>query len=97
MTQLLVSVRNGVEAREALAGGAPWIDAKDPHRGSLGRPEIGQLVEIREVVADRATLSAACGELLDAIPQGWLDALAGYALAKAGLSRCAEVADWPLR
>ena len=39
MTGLLVSVRDGQEARAALDGGAAVIDVKEPLRGSLGLPQ----------------------------------------------------------
>ena len=35
--RLLVSVHNATEAREALLGGADWIDLKDPQRSAVGR------------------------------------------------------------
>ena len=34
--RLLVSVRNSREAIDALAGGADWIDLKEPANGTLG-------------------------------------------------------------
>lgn len=62
MTQLLVSVRNAVEAEAALAGGAQVIDVKEPSRGSLGRAEDATLAEVVRVVARRQPISAALGE-----------------------------------
>jgi uncharacterized protein (UPF0264 family) len=97
MTQLLVSVRNAEEAREALAGGADWIDAKEPARGSLGLAAPRQLAGIRRAVGGRAPLTAACGELLDGIPPDRLRSLTGYRLLKAGLARCVRSADWSRR
>ena len=36
LPKLLVSVRDVSEAEAALAGGADWIDLKEPQAGSLG-------------------------------------------------------------
>jgi uncharacterized protein (UPF0264 family) len=63
MTQLLVSVRSAAEAETALAGGAHVIDVKEPSRGSLGRADDATLAEVVRVVAGRAPVSAALGEL----------------------------------
>jgi len=62
--QLLVSVRNLAEARQAVAGGADWIDLKDPQQGPLGpvRPAVAR--EVAETFFARHPLSAAAGELL---------------------------------
>jgi len=62
MTQLLVSVRSRAEAEAALAGGADWIDVKEPSRGSLGRADDCTLADITTFVAGRRTVSAALGE-----------------------------------
>jgi len=48
MTRLLVSVRSVDEARLAAAGGADFIDLKDPARGALGGLPAGT---IRDIVA----------------------------------------------
>lgn len=64
-TQLLVSVRSAVEALAALAGGADFIDIKEPAHGSLGRPEDDV---VRQVVASLGVsrpISMALGELRD--------------------------------
>ena len=65
MTGLLVSVRDAMEARAALHGGADLIDIKEPRAGSLGSAEVGTWREICEVVATAKPLSVALGELLD--------------------------------
>lgn len=60
--RLLVSVRDAVEAAEALAGGADVVDAKEPRLGALGpvRPDV--LRSIARAVAGAAPLSAALGD-----------------------------------
>jgi uncharacterized protein (UPF0264 family) len=63
--QLLVSVRDSLEAEAALSGGADLIDVKEPARGSLGRADEANLDAIRNVVAGRRPVSAALGELCD--------------------------------
>lgn len=94
MTRLLVSVRNGEEAAVALAGGASWIDVKEPLQGPLGAPSREQLRDVRQAVSDRATLSAALGELTC---QTYLPLLAhfeGFSYVKVGLSGCAATRGW---
>jgi (5-formylfuran-3-yl)methyl phosphate synthase len=88
--KLLVSVRNAAEAEAALAGGADWIDLKEPARGALGAVDARQAREIAKVVAGRAPISAALGELLD-----WSNSTAsellsidGISYFKLGLSLC---------
>lgn len=61
--RLLVSVRDAEEAREAVAGGAEIIDAKDPASGSLGQVSAGALVAIAEAVPPGIRLSAALGDV----------------------------------
>jgi uncharacterized protein (UPF0264 family) len=60
--RLLVSVASAWEAREALAGGAEIIDAKDPLAGALGPVAVGVLRDIHAAIAGRRTLSAALGD-----------------------------------
>lgn len=47
--QLLVSVRNGEEARLAIAGGCDILDVKEPSRGSLGMADLDQIAEVLHV------------------------------------------------
>jgi uncharacterized protein (UPF0264 family) len=98
MTRLLVSVRSAGEARDALAGGADLIDVKEPERGSLGRAEGRVWREVASVVAGRAPVSAALGELaeFDPSPGDFADWRA-VQFAKLGLAGCAALADWPRR
>src|SRR4051812_37742249 len=72
---LLVSVRNIVEARAALAGGCDVLDVKAPERGSLGMAvaeEIERIVcetmAVRRQGPDPIPVSAALGEARE-----WLD------------------------
>jgi uncharacterized protein (UPF0264 family) len=60
--QLLVSVATAADAKEALAGGAHVIDAKDPARGALGAVSSRVLHAIRTAVAGVRPLSAAMGD-----------------------------------
>jgi len=62
---LLVSVADAIDAREALAGGADIIDAKDPSRGALGAVAIGRFRRIAEAVGRSRPLSAALGDADD--------------------------------
>ncbi|WP_442485689.1 (5-formylfuran-3-yl)methyl phosphate synthase [Aeoliella sp. SH292] len=94
--ELLVSVRNATEAEDALAGGADWIDVKEPAAGSLGRPSACALAEVVEVVAKRAPVSVALGELREL---GMRDEVAKLPLAgvdrvKVGLSGCRTHGGW---
>lgn len=95
MTQLLVSVRDAAEARAALAGGADWIDLKEPANGPLGSVTAAVARNVAEVVVDRASLSAAAGELIDWPRSAARDLLAvdGVSQLKLGLSACDNV-DW---
>ncbi|HEX2219002.1 MAG TPA: (5-formylfuran-3-yl)methyl phosphate synthase, partial [Gemmatimonadales bacterium] len=60
--QLLVSVRDAVEAGAALVGGADIIDAKEPARGSLGPVGADVFRSIAARVPDSVPLSAALGD-----------------------------------
>ncbi len=61
--RLLVSVRDAVEARAAIAGGAEIIDAKEPLRGSIGPVGAEALAAIRAAVPAELRLSAALGDV----------------------------------
>src|SRR5688572_10247306 len=95
---LLVSVRSAEEAKAALAGGADVIDIKEPDRGPLGPADPRTMAEIVRVVADRAPVSAAAGELLDVAERSALRTIesipAGISLCKIGLRGCGERPDW---
>lgn len=68
---LLVSVRNSLEARAAVAGGCDLLDIKEPDRGPLGMADPGVMAAVAQSAADcRGTetplpCSAALGELVD--------------------------------
>lgn len=95
MTRLLVSVRSAEEAEAALAGGADFIDVKEPRRGALGCADPAVLCAVAEAVGERAPLSAALGELAVPRPPEIYRALAGYQFAKLGLADAAKLGDWP--
>jgi uncharacterized protein (UPF0264 family) len=97
--RLLVSVRDAAEAGEALAGGADWIDLKDPARGPLGAVALAAAEEVaRALRGSGVPLSAACGELRDAGPSlQELTLLPEVVLVKLGLASCRGVpwkAEW---
>lgn len=93
MTGLLVSVRNGREARTALAGGATLVDVKEPRRGALGAADGKTWQDVARAVDGQVPLSAALGELLDAESTPF-DDLQGFAFAKVGLAGCNRLRDW---
>ena len=93
MTGLLVSVRDGAEARIALAAGVDVIDIKEPSLGSLGAASAEVIERIVAEVAGRAIVSAACGELLDADQAPRLP-VRGLSLAKFALACCEGHRDW---
>ena len=107
-TGLLVSVRDAVEARAALAAGADLIDVKEPSRGALGAADRSVVEQIVSVVEGRATVSVALGELLEGVEHtsgdGFCDDNSlqlmrtlpeGVSLAKLGLAGCGRCSDWP--
>ena len=96
MTRLLVSVRSAVEAEAALAGGAALIDVKEPARGALGRADDAIIVEVVRVVAGRAPVSAALGELRDIPHDNMPSCLSSLAFVKCGLAGCSidDGYDW---
>jgi len=63
--QLLVSVANPIEARDAVAGGADLIDAKDPLAGALGAVSLDTLRQIHAAVSGRRAVTAAIGDASD--------------------------------
>jgi (5-formylfuran-3-yl)methyl phosphate synthase len=93
--RLLVSVRNAREALDALAGGADWIDLKEPRRGALGAVDPQAAREIVVAMDGRAPISAAGGELLDWATSDAQSLLAvpGIDHVKLGLAGCAAT-DW---
>ncbi|MEE8538128.1 MAG: (5-formylfuran-3-yl)methyl phosphate synthase [Acidobacteriota bacterium] len=61
--RLLVSVTNGHEGAEAIAGGADIIDAKDPSKGALGAVGPDAWAEIRRACPKETPTSVALGDL----------------------------------
>jgi uncharacterized protein (UPF0264 family) len=97
MTRLLVSVRSGEEAMDALAGGAAIIDVKEPQRGALGCADAGVLRQVAHCVGHRALLSGALGELANPPPPSTLAVLHRFRFAKIGLAGAALDRQWPAR
>ncbi len=93
MAQLLVSVRNVVEAQLALDAGVDLIDIKEPLGGSLGAAGADTIAGVARRIAGRVPLSAALGELLE--PQVARPLPEGLHFVKYGLAGCAARGDWP--
>jgi uncharacterized protein (UPF0264 family) len=93
--KLLVSVRDASEATDAIAGGADWIDLKEPLAGPLGGVSIKVAREIATKVSRRCPLSAALGELIDwkHSPTRELLEVPEIEVVKLGLAKCAGF-DW---
>lgn len=88
---LLVSVRSPAEALEALAGGADWIDVKEPLRGPLGPADPNVCEAVRSVVPRSVPFSLALGELADWPTDRPLPAVAREShLVKIGLARAPQ-------
>ncbi|MFO0903790.1 MAG: (5-formylfuran-3-yl)methyl phosphate synthase [Pirellulales bacterium] len=97
MMQLLVSVRDEAEARDACAAGAALIDLKEPIAGPLGPVHVSSWPAIRAAVGDGAPLSVALGELTDPHLLDRVSRLSGFDFAKIGLAGLADAPDWPQR
>jgi (5-formylfuran-3-yl)methyl phosphate synthase len=63
MMRLMISVVSAMEARAALAGGAEILDVKNPAEGSLGAQSPSVIREIKDLVSNKAELSAAIGDM----------------------------------
>ena len=97
-----MSVRDGEEARTALDEGVDLIDLKEPNAGALGRVADSVAAEVAGLVAGRAPLSMALGELSDYFPTD--KALApvralgaipiGVGFVKLGLAGCGPRRNW---
>ena len=61
--RLLVSVRDGREAEDAIGAGADLVDVKDPGAGALGALDPAAIRAILGVVAGRRPVSATTGDL----------------------------------
>ena len=86
--RLLVSVRDAIEAKAALAGGADIIDAKEPFNGALGPVTPRTLLSITGAIAGAAAVSMALGDVgRDDIFRGARAATsAGVAFVKIGFA-----------
>lgn len=94
--RLLVSVQDIGEAEAALAGGADWIDLKQPTAGPLGPVSTETAREVVNFVASHRPVSAALGELVDwacSPARGLLD-IPEIGAVKLGLSGCAAFDGW---
>src|SRR5438045_2295691 len=92
MPRLLLSVRNVEEAQTPLAGGAGFVDIKEPLNGPLGPASALVIRQIAAAVGAQSPVSAALGELLDdpvEVPP------ANLSFVKWGLSGCGTRQDWP--
>lgn len=94
--QLLISVRNAVEAADALAGGANIIDVKEPSRGPLGAADNQVVQQVLRFVNGRRQVSVAAGELVDAIAMDSTFPI-GVQWVKFGLANCARDDKWAAR
>ena len=63
--QLLVSVRNAIEAQVAVQAGVDIIDVKEPNAGPLGFAGTQTVLQVQHAVAGRVPVSAALGECLE--------------------------------
>jgi uncharacterized protein (UPF0264 family) len=85
--QLLVSVRDPAEAHAAVAGGADFVDAKDPAAGALGAVSLEAFRAIVQAVNGARAVTAALGDATDGAPlerDAAAFARAGAALVKVG-------------
>ncbi len=62
MTALLASVRNPSEARAVAAGGATWIDLKEPAAGALGAVERAVVTAVAREFGATHRISATIGD-----------------------------------
>lgn len=92
--QLLISVRDAAEARDALAGGADIVDAKEPLAGALGAvplPVLHAVVDAVRGASPAVPVSATIGDLGDASIEAVLTrvhttAACGVDIVKVGLA-----------
>lgn len=91
--RLLVSVANAADASAALAGGADFIDAKDPTSGALGAVSLDVLRQIQSTVGTARPVTAAIGDATEeaAIERSAFEfAAAGAAYVKVGFAGVAS-------
>lgn len=98
--QLLVSVRDSVEALEAAEGGADIVDIKDPSRGPLGYAGSEVISEVLAALKTDVPVSAALGEAFewcDTPNQQEMEILSQLKFLKPGPQGLASAVDWPAR
>lgn len=61
--RLMISVVSSAEAQLALQGGAEILDIKNPAEGALGAQPPGVIREIADLVSQKASISAAIGDM----------------------------------
>jgi len=91
--RLLISVADAQEAAAALAGGADFVDAKDPLAGALGAVTPAIVREIHAVVSGARPVTAALGDAGDETSierAATAYAAAGAALVKVGFGGVAD-------
>ncbi len=88
--QLLVSVKNVIEAADAVDAGVDILDIKDPSSGALGKADCRTITEIADRYAQTVPVSIALGELNDVEANGLITTDWQFAkdigFAKLGLS-----------
>lgn len=92
--RLLVSVASAAEASAALAGGADFIDAKNPLMGALGAVSEEVLRDIHTAVGGARPVTAALGDAADEAEienAACVFAAAGAALVKVGFAGITSV------
>ncbi|TWU07042.1 hypothetical protein CA54_54470 [Symmachiella macrocystis] len=98
--QLLVSVRNEIEAEAALQGGCDILDIKEPARGSLGMADIEAISAVADVIQQQQVdveVSTALGETTDWYAAAPPALPAGISYAKLGTAGLRPDLDWQQR
>lgn len=95
--KLLVSVRNVQEADDAVAGGADWIDLKEPSAGALGAVNAAVANSAVKTIGNGSPISAALGELINWPTSSALLTIPEIKVVKLGLAGCNRFADWQSR
>ncbi|NOY43230.1 MAG: hypothetical protein GXP26_15525 [Planctomycetes bacterium] len=95
-TKLLISVRSPDEVEAAVAGGADWIDLKEPMAGPLGPVSADVARQVINCVGGRLPISAALGEL-----RQWDDSssrellnFSAIHVVKLGLAGATRLGNW---
>jgi dihydroneopterin aldolase len=93
-TQLLISVRNAVEANTCVQAGVDWIDLKEPSAGSLGCPTWQVAQQVYQVLRGHARRSVALGELTNLDREQSILIGSLFPVAKVGLSHTIHDSRW---